>query len=152
MKDFFFTLLLSLKMSLQKNITIFLLILIFFSLKINAQNNSYIFNFNSINYFAPADNQFNSINKTTYDETEIIIDFSTNKILLKTYYSDGAVNSTYEIIKISDINNNYKKSDFLVLTCRATNYSEVVFEVNLKNEFITRKIIHNGIIHKYFNR
>jgi hypothetical protein len=112
MKHFFFTLLLSLKMSLQKNITIFLLILIFFSLKINAQNNSYIFNFNSINYFAPADNQFNSINKTTYDETEIIIDFSTNKILLKTYYSDGAVNSTYEIIKISDINNNYKKSDF----------------------------------------
>jgi len=118
----------------------------------NAQNEPYVFVFNSINYFAPADRHFSSVNKTTYDKTEITIDFSTNKILLKTYYSDGLVDSTYEIKKVSELQTDYNKGNFYVFTCRASNNAEAIFEVSKEGRFITRKITHNGIIHKYFNR
>lgn len=139
-------------MKSKKNTIIISIIFFIISSYSNAQSEPYIFVFNSINYFAPADSHFNSVNKTTYDKTEITIDLSTNKILLKTYYSDGLIDSTYEIKKISELQTEYSKGNFYIFTCRASNYAEAIFEVSKEAKFITRKITHNGIIHKYFNR
>jgi hypothetical protein len=65
-----------------------------------AQNKPYVFNYNTINYYAPADNFSNSKNKIFYDETEISIDLFKKEIILKTYYSDGPVESIYGLKKL----------------------------------------------------
>ena len=137
----------------SKKITFIISLLFFFiSLYCKAQTEPYILVFNSINYFAPADSHFNTVSKTTYDKTEITIDLSRQKILLKTYYSDGLVDSTYEIKKISKLQTDYSKGNFYIFTCQASNYAETIFEVSKESKFIIRKFPHNGITHKYFNR
>lgn len=117
-----------------------------------AQNEPYFFVYNTINYFAPADSHFEAVNKTSYEKTEIKIDFTTNKIVLKTFYSDGPVESTYTIKKSSELKNDSVKGNYYTFICLASNYAEAIFEVNKEGKWITRKIKHNGIIHKYYNR
>jgi len=139
-------------MKIKKITALVILSFLFFCPYMYAQNQPYLFVYNTVNYFAPADSFSSSVNKTLYDKTEITIDFYANKILLKTYYSDGPVESTYTIKKTSKLQNNYSKGDYYIITCLASNYSETIFEVSKESKWISRKVTHNGITHKYYNR
>ena len=68
-----------------------------------SQNEPYYYIYNTVNYFAPADKYFSSKNETSYEKTEVIIDFKNNKIIIKVNYSDGIVESIYTINKISEV-------------------------------------------------
>lgn len=139
-------------MKFKKIIALAVLCFLFLATSNYAQNKPYLFVFNSINYFAPADSFSRSVNKTSYDKTEITIDFDTNKILLKTFYSDGPIELIYTIKKTSELQNDYTIGSYYIFTCLASNYAEAIFEVSKESKWIVRKITHNGIIHKYYNR
>ena len=117
-----------------------------------AQNEPYFFVYNTINYFAPADSHSDAVNKTSYDKTEIKIDFTTNKIILKTYFSDGPVESIYTIKQTSELQSDSVKGNYYTFICLASNYAEAIFEVSKEGKWIIRTIKHNGITHKYYNR
>ena len=117
-----------------------------------SQNEPYYYVFNTVNYFAPADSHSTTINKTSYEQSEVTIDLNTNKIIIKVNYSDGPVESIYTIKKVSELNYSQSDGQFYTFTCLASNYAEVIIDVNKEAKWVRRKITHNGITHKYYNR
>jgi hypothetical protein len=115
-----------------------------------AQSEPYAFFYNTINYYAPANSFSNSTNKISYDKTKISIDLYKKEIILKTYYSDGPIESVYKIKKTSELKRD-SRGYYYVFNCLASNYAEAIFEVDKEGKWIVRIITHNGIIHKYYN-
>ena len=137
----------------SKTFTLFSILIFFLISSVSySQNEPYYYIFNTVNYFAPADSHSSSVNKTSYEKSEVTIDLNTNKIIIKVNYSDGPVESVYTIKKISELNNNYNDGQYYTFTCLASNYAEVIIDVSKEANWVKRKITHNGITHKYYNR
>ncbi len=102
--------------------------------------------FNRVNYFAPGSQYSKTISEIDKAYSYITIDFELNSIKILTYYSNPPSESIYVIKSVDNsISNLYK------FVCRASNYAEVLIEVDLTDHTVMRKVIHNGIIHKYYN-
>mgnify|MGYP004090642483 CR=1 FL=1 len=69
------------------------------------------------------------------------------KITIISYFSNEPTESIYKIEKVSKLQNN----EYYRITCLASNYAEVIIDLNTKGRWIKRKISHNGIYHKYYN-
>lgn len=117
-----------------------------------SQNEPYYYIYNTVNYFAPADSHSSSKNKTSYEKSEVSIDLNTNKIIIKVNYSDGPVETIYTIKKVSELIYNQSDGQFYTFTCLASNYAEVIIDVSKEAKWVRRKIAHNGITHKFYNR
>lgn len=117
-----------------------------------SQKEPYYYFFNTLNYFAPADRYFSSKNETSYENTEVTIDLNINKIIIKVNYSDGLVESIYTIKKVSELQYNQSDGQFYTFTCLASNYAEAIIDISKEAKWVRRKITHNGITHKYYNR
>ena len=137
----------------SKYCNIFLLFfIIFISTKSYSQKDPYYFVFNTLNYFAPADSHFSTINETSYEKSEITIQLNTNNIIIKVNYSDGPVESIYNIKKVSELIESQGEGQFYTFTCLASNYAKTVIDVSKEAKWVRLKIMHNGITHKYYNR
>lgn len=102
--------------------------------------------FNRVYYFAPGSQYSKTISEIDKANSYINIDFELNSIKILTYYSNPPSVSIYVIKSIDNsISNLYK------FVCSASNYAEVLIEVDLTDHTVMRKVIHNGIIHKYYN-
>lgn len=102
--------------------------------------------FNRVYYFAPGNQYSKTISEIDKASSYINIDFELNSIRILTYYSNPPSESIYIIKSVDNsISNLYK------FVCSASNYAEVIIEVDLSDQTVTRKVIHNGIIHKYYN-
>lgn len=126
------------------------LIIIFFlfnkSMLGQEQNNEpYIYKFNRIDYFSPAGQYSPSSSKVFKSNSYIIIDFVLETITILTYFSDGPTESKYEIQKITENGSSYR------IICQASNYAEVIIDLDKSAKWIKRTITHNGIYHKYYN-
>ncbi|RFC54044.1 hypothetical protein DXU93_10925 [Brumimicrobium aurantiacum] len=102
--------------------------------------------FNRVYYFAPESQLSPTISKVRKISTYVNIDFEFNTIKIVTYYSNPPKESTYTIKSIDNSNSSLYK-----FVCRASNYAEVIIEVDLSDLTVTRKVTHNGILHKYYN-
>jgi len=131
----------------------FLLIILsnFLVVEAIAQQNPCVLKYNRIDYFAPAGPYLPGENKTMHLNTRITIDTEQKYVEVLTYYSDGPVQSKYEIKEISDLKDSKGDGKYFTLTCQASNYAAVVIDVSEQVHWIKRTIPHNGIIHKYYN-
>lgn len=108
--------------------------------------------FNTIDIFAPPGPYLDAIVKTTYEKSEIVLDFELATFSIKTYYTDGPVESTYKVIAVSELQDDNGEGSYFILTCEASNYAEVIIELNKEGNWVRRLITHNGIVHKYYTR
>lgn len=124
----------------------YLFIIIFFiGTSINAQN-IYEYKFSKIEYFAPASMNLPQQNEILYTPSIITLDTNNHIIHISTLHTDNEIiKNTYRIKSITDLGELYK------FVCIASNYSEVLIEVNTKSNWIRRTVIHNNITHKYYN-
>ena len=111
------------------------------------ENNRYFFQYNRIDYFAPAGPYSPSQSKILKNNTYINIDLNLSKVSILTYFSNEPNESVYEIKNISQLQNN----SYFRFTCQASNYAEVIIDIEKSGEWIKRTIPHNGIYHKYYN-
>jgi hypothetical protein len=109
------------------------------------RNEPYSFKFNRIDYFAPAGPYSESMSKIFKCNTYITIDLNVKTVTILTYYSDGPTESTYKIEEVIE------KDNFYRFTCRASNYAEVIIDLDFSVKWIKRTIPHNGIYHKFYN-
>ena len=136
-------------MNKKDTILITLLTTLFFISNLYCQEDdeSYLFKFNRIEYYAPGSEYLPSVSKTLKNNTYITVDFNQEKVIILTYSSNNPTESIYKIKKINDLqDNNYYR-----LTCLASNYAEVIIDIKSDGKWIKRKITHNGIYHKYYN-
>ena len=139
-------------MKSKKNIVFTILLFCLINSASYSQDKAYYYVFNTLNYFAPADKYFSSKNETSYEKTEVIIDFKNNKIIIKVNYSDGIVESIYTINKISELIYSQSDGQFYRFTCFASNNAEAVIDISKDVKWVRRKISHNGITHRFYNR
>ena len=110
------------------------------------QNNGpYFFKFNRIDHFAPAGPYSPSTSKVFKSNSYITIDLNLKTVTILTYFSDGPTESIYKIEKITE------NKSFYRITCLASNYAEVIIDLDFSSKWIKRTISHNGIYHKYYN-
>lgn len=102
--------------------------------------------FNRVYYFAPADQFSETKSEIIKASSYVTIDFELNSIKILTYFSNPPTESTYTIKSVDN-----SKSNLYKFVCSASNYAEVIIEVDLSNMTVTRKVTHNGILHKYYN-
>lgn len=102
--------------------------------------------FNRVHYFFPGDEFSVSITNVKKISSYVTIDFELNTVEILTYYSNPPTESTY---KIKSIDNT--KGSLYKFVCIASNYAEVIIEIDLTKMVVTRKVTHNGILHKYYN-
>ena len=78
--------------------------------------------------------------------------FENNKIIIKVNYSDGIVESIYTINIISELIYSQSDGQFYRFTCFASNNAEAVIDISKDVKWVRRKISHNGITHRFYNR
>lgn len=102
--------------------------------------------FNRIYYFAPSTEFLPSKSEVKKINSYLTIDFELNTINIVSYYSNPPTESTYTIKSIDNSNSNLYK-----FVCSASNYAEVIIELDISNNKVTRKVTHNGILHRFYN-
>ena len=124
-----------------------ILILVYTTNLYSQEDKPYLYKFNRIDYYAPGSQYLPSTKKTLKNNSYITIDFNLQKITIISYFSNEPTESIYKIEKVSKLQNN----EYYRITCLASNYAEVIIDLNTKGRWIKRKISHNGIYHKYYN-
>lgn len=124
----------------------YLFIIIFFiGINIKAQN-IFEFKFTKIEYFTPASINLPQKNEILNNKSIITLNLDNQSINISTLYPDNEIiESNYQIKSLININGIYK------YICLASNYSEVIVEINTKSNWIRRTVTHNNITHKYYN-
>ena len=103
------------------------------------------YEFNKINFFAPATQFSNAINKTSFTKSKTTVFFNENTISILVFYPDEIIKSKYNIEKVND------KGDYYSFVCLAENSSTVFIDIQKNGNWIKRTVKHNGIIHKFYN-
>lgn len=108
-------------------------------------NEPYVLKFNRVDFFVPSYSHSISKSETLKNISYITIDFNLKKITILTFFSDGPSESIYTF------QNTIDKGNFYRIICQASNYAEVIIDIENSAKWISRTITHNGIYHKYYN-
>lgn len=129
---------------------LFLIFLLGYTIHSQAQSETIHYQFNMVDYFAPAGTHSSQVSKTSYLKTDLFIDLNNKSIDIEIFYPDGSVNSIYTIKRISELKNVANKGYYYTFTCIASNSSEVIIDVSKEGLWASRVITHNGIKHKFY--
>lgn len=102
--------------------------------------------FNRVYYYAPGNQILETESEIIKASSYITIDLEMNAIKIITYFSNPPTESTYSIKSLDNVNKNLYK-----FVCSASNYADIIIEVDIEKLTVTRKVLHNGILHQYYN-
>lgn len=118
---------------------------IFLQQNISAQE-VYEYPFSKLEYFAPATQSSPQINDIKQQTSLIKLNIDLLTIEISSLFPNNElITNKYKIKSF------LKKNDSIIYICIASNYSEVIIEFETKQIWVSRKITHNNIYHKYYN-
>jgi|SRR5690554_2583005 len=124
------------------------IIVLFFNLDVTSAqdgNRPFVFQFNKIEYYSPANIHFPSKSEIIENNSIITVDLDLESIEIISLYHPAPAKSTYRIKEI------YERETFIRFICEANNYAEIIIDLDSSLNWVKRTVIHNGIYHKFYN-